>query len=181
MNESRAVKDKVLRSILNRKRAGFTRIDVRRDSKASTSYVFKIVTSMVEEGKLEVFKEENGVKFYRKPRRKTSKKTGVSKPEWRRLIEVRKSQLGSWAKVSAELGVCKAVVSQLLSGQYKASSEHMEAKIIEFYGSNPVECPVQGTIDRKKCIECRDKADRLGIRGPRHMRKLRSACLECEL
>ena len=82
----RSLRDKVLRSIHNRKRKGFSRLDIRRDSGASSRYIYEIVLGMINDGTLEEYKVEGNVKFFRCPIKKTQQKQVASADEQYILI-----------------------------------------------------------------------------------------------
>lgn len=182
-SKERSVRDKILRSALNRRRKGFTRVDVMRDSGASARYIHEVINELVADGKLENYKTEGGVKSFCQPRPKPRqrKSTNVEAPQWIMLLLKRKEVVGTWTAVAEELGLSKATISSVVNGEYGASTDNIESLVIAKYQDAEIECPMLGVINRGQCMENKSVAEQAGIRGPRHIRQLRRNCLECML
>lgn len=178
----RIIKDKVLSSILNRKKRGFTRIDIQRDSGASMRYVHDIVSEQLSVGKLEEYNCNGRVKMFREPRKVAAKPVvAAEKPAWIKLLESRKEVLKTWTAVAEELGVSKTTISLIMSGSYGADTSSIKKAIYGKYGELNVKCPFRGEITICDCSNNKRNALTLGIRGPAHIRKQRRQCLACEL
>ena len=60
--------------------------------------------------------------------------------------------IGGAAKVAAELNTSSSLISQLVSGSYRASAARKWSRlIIEKYGNETVACPVIGEISLERC------------------------------
>jgi hypothetical protein len=52
---------------------------------------------------------------------------------------------------AARCGISRAAASHLLSGTYRVSTAHLEAKILAALGAPKVSCPTRGTITTDAC------------------------------
>ena len=180
------IKLKIERSILNNQKKGFTARDIYNESEADMSYVLKVLRAQVKEGALiEVKTEANGRKHYKaKPtlRLKSPPAEEAAVPLWIALLKERIEQLGKGgaAAVAAELNVSPSTISGVVNGNYCASTELIEQKVIEKYADGQVNCPVLGPVKRAACMGNLSAANKLGVVGSKPQRKLMAACLQCK-
>lgn len=180
------IKLKIERSILNNQKKGFTARDIYNESEADMSYVLKVLREQVRDGHLvEVKTDPSGRKHYKaKPtlRQASTPAEEAAVPLWIALLKERIEQLGKGgaAAVAAELNVSPSAVSGVVNGNYPASTELIEQKVIEKYADEEINCPVLGPMKRAACMNNLSAANKLGVVGSKPQRKLMAACLQCK-
>jgi hypothetical protein len=68
---------------------------------------------------------------------------------WQELLHQKVQELGR-RNVEAELGISRTTLSLVLNNKYK-ETKHIEALVMEAYGTLKVVCPVMGEISKKRC------------------------------
>lgn len=100
------------------------------------------------------------------------------------LLRSRVEEHGQGA-AARELGISKAAVSQILNGKYKASTEHIESRVMKLYGGRGVlVCPHQGReISPADCAAIYERAAAVGLRATGNPETLRQhhACRHCHI
>jgi hypothetical protein len=85
-------------------------------------------------------------------------------------------------RVLEELGISSATLSQVLSDKYGASTDAVEARIINIYGhGGKVQCPILGPIDPGRCAVNHKRAQCRRIAGNPRTIRLYLACRKCDL
>lgn len=78
---------------------------------------------------------------------------GVLPPEVKAALQEAVKKLKSQVKVAKELRVTGPVVSMLLNDKYPGSVEAMEQRIRGQFMAETVQCPVQGTLSKRICLD----------------------------
>jgi len=181
----RSKKIMIGRSILNRRKRGFTAQDIYLDADADMSYVLKGIRAQVAAGTLvETRVDDNGRKHYKLAPvvKKTNKVVAPTEPLWVSLVKQRITHFGRGgsAAVAKELEVSPATISGINTGNYPAKTTDLEARVLAKYVNEVVDCPKLGEIKREVCMQKLSTAQAVGVKGPAHLRKIRAACLQCK-
>ncbi|MDH5524476.1 MAG: hypothetical protein OEY01_10865 [Desulfobulbaceae bacterium] len=86
------------------------------------------------------------------------------------------------AATAKEVGISPASISLVLSGNYGASTDNIERKVMAVYGSESglIDCPELGEIEPGKCAETWQRAKKVGLRcGNPATQRLHAACKRC--
>ncbi len=84
--------------------------------------------------------------------------------------------------VARELDLSASTLSLVLSGNYPASTEHVEKKVMRLYGHDgKVKCPVLGEIEPALCTDKWELARKVRSAGNPATIRLYIACRKCDL
>ena len=85
--------------------------------------------------------------------------------------------------VAKELGISAATISLVMSDKYPASTENIEKKVMNFYGTGGlVVCPELGEIEPGRCADNYERARKIGVGcGNPATIRLYKKCVDCEL
>ncbi len=78
---------------------------------------------------------------------------GILPAEVKAALQAAVTRFGSQVKVAEELHVTGPVVSMLLKDKYPGSVEAMEQRIRGQFMAETVQCPVQGTLSKRSCLD----------------------------
>jgi transcriptional regulator with XRE-family HTH domain len=81
------------------------------------------------------------------------------------------------SEIARRLDVSPSTISQILSGTYRASDEHILTRVAELWGDETVECPVLGEIPLGQCSDERSRTE-FRATGPLRVR-LWETCPGC--
>jgi hypothetical protein len=102
--------------------------------------------------------------------------------DWRALLEERVKKT-SQSHAARELDVSTTLVSQVLSGSYKANTEKFARKVMAIYGQGgTIACPVRGPLEPLECADTYRRARKVGLSvGNAATFKQHLACRKCGL
>jgi hypothetical protein len=94
----------------------------------------------------------------------------------KQALEGAVSRLGSQVKVAADLGISAATVNNLLRDRYPGDVDGMASRIRGQYMAETVNCPVQGVLSRRHCLD--NQARPVAFTNPVRA-SLQTACRTC--